>query len=125
MASGLKFSPVSGVKIITTAGTAERLVSASAVDTQLTLVTFGANGDDGAIIGDSGVVYADGNTRNGLIVSDALTGSAAFSSANIDLLSSWNGKTTVHGVPYVDLYDLWGDVAASGQHIWWFGFRVG
>ena len=115
MASGLKLSPVSGVKAITAAGTAERLVAASAVNTRLVLVTFGANGDDGAIIGDSGVVYADGNTRNGIIVSDALTGSAAASHATIDLLSSWNGKTGVHGIPYVDLYDLWGDVAVSGS----------
>ncbi len=125
MASGFKLSPVSGVKIISTAGTAERLVSASSEATRLAIVTFSANGDDGAIIGDSGVVYADGNTREGLIISDALVGSAAAPKVTIDLLSGWNGGLKgVHGMPYIDLYDLWADVATSGQHVWWFGLRA-
>ena len=125
MASGFKLSPVSGVKIVAAAGTAERLVSASSEATRLSIVTFACNDNDGVVIGDSGIVWADGNTREGLIISDGVGTTGGTLTATIDLLSGWNGGLKgVHGMPYIDLFDLWADVETSGEHVWWFALRA-
>ncbi len=125
MASGFKYSIVSGVKVVTAAGTAERLVSASSEATRLSIVTFQCPGDHGIVLGDSGVVFAAGSTQEGLIVGDGTLNSALFSSLTIDLGSALNpGLKGVHGTPYIDLFDFWVDAQTSSDRVFWFGLRA-
>lgn len=124
MASGFKMTPVSGVKVVTAAGTAERLVSASSDATRLAVVTLLCPGDQGIIIGDSGVDWTAGSTQEGLIVGDGTLASGVFSSVSIDLLSADVGLKGVHGMPFIDLYDLWVDAETSSDRVLWFGLRA-
>ena len=124
MASGFKMTPVSGVKVVTAAGTRVRLVSSSSDATRLAVVTFLCPGDHGIVIGDDGVDWTGGTTQEGLIVGDGTLASGVFSSVSIDLLSADVGLKGVHGMPYIDLYDLWVDAETNDDRVFWFGLRA-
>ncbi len=123
---GFKLQPVSGVKVVAAAGTAERLISTSGPATKVVAVRFTAPGDMGIIIGDSGVDWTAGATQEGMVISDGTLASTVFASVDLNVLEGMGaGMKFVNGMPYIDLFDIYVDAETTSDRIFWMGWRVG